>query len=64
MEADATALAEREVTFSAAALSVMHSCIGTEDNSVKQIESVQEMQQLVSQVRNNSARNIFPKNFL
>eukprot|EP01036_Dinobryon_divergens_P025278 gene25278-33808_t len=58
VEADATALAEREVTFSEAALYVMHSYIDTEHNSAKQIESVQEMQQLVSQVLRQDIRGI------
>lgn len=64
VEADATALAEREVTFSEAALSVMHSYIDTEHNSAKQIESVQEMQQLVSQVRRNYFCHMFSGIFL
>lgn len=63
VEADATAIAEREVTFSEAAVSAIHSYIHLVSDEVvtehnrglkkqMQISSVQEMQQLVSQVRN------------
>ena len=75
VEADATALAEREVTYSEATLSALHSYIhstttttatsssrseeaGTmQRRNVKQqqIMTVQEMQQLVSQVRQTTS---------